>query len=42
MVVCLCLNDLCGWLVVLKIYVDLTVFQAYLDLEAGDNQSLKL
>ena len=25
----------------LKIYVDLAIFQAYCDLEAGDNQSLK-
>ena len=32
---------LVGWLVVLKIYVALAVFQAYRDLEAGDNQSLK-
>ena len=31
-----------GWLVVSRIYVDLAVFQPYLDLEAGDNQSLKL
>ena len=30
-----------GWLVVLKIYVALAVFQPYHDLEAGDNQSLK-
>ena len=26
----------------LRIYVDLAVFQPYLDLEAGDNQSLKI
>ena len=32
---------LVGWLVVLRIYVVLVVFQPYLDLEAGDNQSLK-
>ena len=32
---------LVGWLVVLRIYVALAVFQSYLDLEAGDNQSLK-
>ena len=31
-----------GWLVVLRIYVDLAIFQPYLDLEAGDNQSLKI
>ena len=30
-----------GWLVVLRIYVALVVFQPYRDLEAGDNQSLK-
>ena len=30
-----------GWLVVLRIYVVLAVFQPYHDLEAGDNQSLK-
>ena len=30
-----------GWLVVLRIYVALAVFQPYHDLEAGDNQSLK-
>ena len=29
-----------GWLVVLMINVDLAIFQLYLDLEAGDNQSL--
>ena len=31
-----------GWLVVLRINVYLTIFQPYLDLEAGDNQSLKI
>ena len=32
-----------GWLlVVLRIYVASSVFQQYLDLEAGDNQSLKI
>ena len=31
-----------GWLVVLKINVDLAIFQPYLDLEAGENQSLKI
>ena len=31
---------LVGWLVVVKIYVASAVFQPYLDLEAGDNQSL--
>ena len=30
-----------GWLVVLRIYVALAVFQPYRDLEAGVNQSLK-
>ena len=33
---------LVGWLVVLSINVDLAIFQSYLDLEAGDNQSLKI
>ena len=33
---------LVGWLVVLGINVDLAIFQPYLDLEAGDNQSLKI
>ena len=31
-----------GWLVVLRINVDLAICQPYLDLEAGDNQSLKI
>ena len=31
-----------GWLVVLRIYVALAVFQPYRDLEAGDNKSLKI
>ena len=31
-----------GWLVHLRINVDLAIFQPYLDLEAGDNQSLKI
>ena len=31
-----------GWLVVLRINVDLAIFQPYLDLEAGDYQSLKI
>ena len=31
-----------NWLVVLSINVDLAIFQPYLDLEAGDNQSLKI
>ena len=26
----------------MRIYVDLAIFQPYLDLEAGDNQSLKI
>ena len=30
------------WLVVLRINVDLAIFQPYLDLEAGDNLSLKI
>ena len=30
------------WLVVLRIYVASAVFQPYRDLEAGDNQSLKI
>ena len=30
------------WLVVLRINVDLAIFQPYRDLEAGDNQSLKI
>ena len=30
-----------GSLVVLMIYLALTIFQPYRDLEAGDNQSLK-
>ena len=33
---------LVGWLVVMRIKVDLAIFQTYLDLEAGDNQSLKI
>ena len=33
---------LVGWLVVFLINVDLAIFQPYLDLEAGDNQSLKI
>ena len=31
-----------GWLVVLRIYVALAIFQPYRDLEAEDNQSLKI
>ena len=31
-----------GWLVVLRINIDLAIFQPYLDLEAGDYQSLKI
>ena len=41
-VFCVPLIWLVGWLVVLRIYVDLAIFQPYLDLEAGDNQSLKI
>ena len=33
---------LVSWLVVLSINVDLVIVQPYLDLEAGDNQSLKI
>ena len=33
-------QSLVGWF--LRIYVDLAIFQPYLDLEAGDNQSLKI
>ena len=33
---------LVGWLVVLRINIDLAIFQPYLDLEAGNNQSLKI
>ena len=29
------------WLVVLRIFVALAIFQSYRDLDAGDNQSLK-
>ena len=31
-----------GWMDVLKINIDLAIFQPYLDLEKGDNQSLKI
>ena len=31
-----------GWLVILRINVHLAIFQPYLDLEAGDNPSLKI
>ena len=31
-----------GWLVALRINVDLAIFQPNLDLEAGNNQSLKI
>ena len=34
--------SLVGWLFVLRINVDLAIFQPYLDLEAGDNQSLRI
>ena len=37
-----CLSVFCRWLVVLRIYVASAVFQPYYDLEAGDNQSLKI
>ena len=38
------INHWVGWfrLVVLRIKVDLVIFQPYLNLEAGDNQSLKI
>ena len=36
------MSELVDWLVVLRINVDLAIFQPYLDLEAGDNQSLKI
>ena len=39
---CILVGWLVGWLVVLKMKVDLAIFQPYLDLEAGDNQSLKI
>ena len=35
-------NLILVWFGLLRIYVDLAVFQPYLDLEAGDNQSLKI
>ena len=38
----LVVSHMVGWLVVLRINVDLAIFQPYLDLEAGDNQSLKI
>ena len=34
-------HRLLGWLVVLRIYVALAIYQLYRDLEAGDNQFLK-
>ena len=37
-----CSIRLVGWLVVLRINVDLAIFQPHLDLEAGANQSLKI
>ena len=36
------LQKMVGWLVVLRINVYLAIYQPYLDLEAGDNQSLKI
>ena len=36
-----CIEWFIGWLVVLRIYVALAIFQPYRDLEAGDNQSMK-
>ena len=36
------MSDKFDWLVDLRIKVDLAIFQLYLDLEAGDNQSLKI
>ena len=35
-------TNIIGWLVVFRINVDLAIFQPYLDLEAGDNQSLNI
>ena len=35
------LNVMFIWLVGLRIYVALAIFQPYRDMEAGDNQSLK-
>ena len=35
-------DRLVDWLVVLRINVDLAIFQPFLDLETGDNQSLKV
>ena len=37
-----CAHGLVGWLVVLRINVALAIFQPYLDLEAGDNHSMKI
>ena len=37
-----CFTGLVGLVFFFRIYVDLAVFQPYLDLEAGDNQSLKI
>ena len=34
-------HNLIGWLVALRIYVALVIFQPYRDLEARENQSLK-
>ena len=39
---CCSILKIVGWLVVLRINVDLAIFQPYLNLEAGDNQSLKI
>ena len=41
MEITVCGTSYVGWLVVLRIYVALAVFQPYRDLEAGYNQSLK-
>ena len=40
-VLCWLATSVAGWLVVLRIYVALTIFQPDRDLEAGDKQSLK-
>ena len=38
----ICIPYLIVWFGLLRIYVALAVFQPYRDLEAGDNQSLKI
>ena len=36
------MSDGLVWVFFFRIYVDLAIFQPYLDLEAGDNQSLRI